>query len=132
MYFQSLNRTLEAYGSTLDRLRLLPLIPLYVANRDLHTGDWTRPGAYALTDKTYARLLHEIATKRDAVLPLGLRQPGLLLCCRRPDHDRFGAAAQKDLATLKQMKPETGEETARAGLDRTGPDRNYQEPPTFK
>ena len=40
--------------------------------------------------------------------------------------------AQKDLATLKQMKPETGEETARAGLDRTGPDRNYQEPPTFK
>ncbi len=128
MYFQSLNRTLEAYGSTLDRLRLLPLIPLYVANRDLHTGDWTRPGAYALTDKTYARLLHEIATKRDAVLPLGLRQPGLLLCCRRPDHDQtkspsMAAGAERPCnAEADEAGNGRRNRPGWAGPDRTGPE----------
>jgi Zinc dependent phospholipase C len=65
LYVKSVNRTIEVYRGFLGHLA--EPIP----NRDLDTGEKTRPGDYALTDKTYAALLHKVAQR--SVTP-GLRQ----------------------------------------------------------
>ncbi len=74
LYYLSLQRTLLLYRHRLDTLRLLPGMSLELPNRDLDTGDWTRPGAYGLTDRTYARLLHEIVDEKKHPVPPGLKQ----------------------------------------------------------
>jgi hypothetical protein len=76
LYYSSLSQTLTLYQRRLDMLRLMPAMPLRLPNRDLDTGDWTKPGAYALTDQTYARLLHEITKKQKYkyVVPPSLKQ----------------------------------------------------------
>ncbi len=110
LYIQSVNRTLQIYSDRLDRLRLLPEIPLRLPNRDLDTGDWTRPGAYALTDKTYAELLHVITSKPDRLVPPGLQQD-ILNYYANPDapivtknNRRKWERVQKELAQLRKMK----------------------------
>ena len=45
-----------------------------IANRDLDTGQRTRPGGYSLTDETYERLLKKITDKPERGIPLGLKQ----------------------------------------------------------
>lgn len=56
-YIASVNDTIENYKTLLSRAgqRQLDL-----ANTDFDTGKVTRPGEYALTDKTYARLLEHL------------------------------------------------------------------------
>lgn len=108
MYFRSLERTIVIYDRRLDHLRLLPAMPLYLANRDLDTGDWTTPGAYALTDQTYARLLHMITRRPGIVIPRDLKQdildyysvPDAPITTKR--NHRKWAEVQADLAKLKQ------------------------------
>ncbi len=43
-------------------------------NRDLDTGEKVRPGAYPLTDETYAKLLDKITQSPSRDLPAGLKQ----------------------------------------------------------
>jgi hypothetical protein len=110
LYIHSVNRTLSLYGARLDRLRLLPELPPALPNRDLDTGDWTRPGAYALTDQTYARLLHKITSKPDALVPPGLQRdvqnyyanPDAPITTKR--NRRQWNRVQKDLVVLREMK----------------------------
>ena len=63
LYVKSVNRAMEVYEDFLKRLT--EPIP----NRDLDTGEKTLPGRYALTDKTYATLLHKLARYGRPVAP---------------------------------------------------------------
>lgn len=109
MFYSSLNRTLTLYERRLDTLRLLSAMPLGLPNRDLDTGDWTKPGAYARTDRTYARLLREITEKQRNSVPPGLKQdilnyyaiPNAPITTKR-DREQW-ERVQKDLATLREM-----------------------------
>jgi hypothetical protein len=109
MYYSSLDRTLTLYERRIDLLRLMPAMPLGLPNRDLDTGDWTKPGAYRMTDRTYARLLREITEKQKFPVPPGLKQdilnyyavPHAPITTKR-DHDQW-KRVQKDLALLREM-----------------------------
>jgi hypothetical protein len=109
LYYSSLKRTLTLYERRLDELRLMPAMPLGLPNRDLDTGDWTKPGAYALTDETYARLLREITEKQKYPVPPGLKQdilnyyaiPDAPITTKR-DRNQW-ERVQMDLARLRDM-----------------------------
>jgi hypothetical protein len=108
-YYSSLSRTLTLYERRLDMLRLMPAMPLGLPNRDLDTGDWTKPGAYALTDQTYARLLHEITKSQKYTVPPGLKQdildyyavPDAPITTKR--NRKQWERVQADLARLREM-----------------------------
>ncbi|HEX6495442.1 MAG TPA: zinc dependent phospholipase C family protein [Acidobacteriaceae bacterium] len=109
LYYSSLTRTLTLYQRRLDELRLLPEVPLALPNRDLDTGNWTKPGAYALTDRTYAKLLREITEKQNQPVPPGLKQD-ILNYYAAPDapistkrHRDDWARVARDLARLREM-----------------------------
>ena len=109
MYYSSLKTTLVVYQRRLDDLRLLPGLPLQLPNRDLDTGDWTKPGAYRLTDKTYAKLLREITEKPQSKVPPGLKRDILNYYAMpdapittKGDRDDW-KRVQKDLARLREM-----------------------------
>jgi zinc dependent phospholipase C len=109
LYYSSLKRTLTLYQRRLDELRLLPAMPLGLPNRDLDTGDWTKPGAYEMTDRTYAKLLREITEKPKHAVPPGLKQdilnyyavPDAPIATKR-DRDEW-KRVQIDLARLREM-----------------------------
>jgi hypothetical protein len=87
----------------------MPAMPLGLPNRDLDTGDWTKPGAYALTDQTYARLLHEITKSQKYTVPPGLKQdildyyavPDAPITTKR-NREQW-ERVQADLARLREM-----------------------------
>jgi hypothetical protein len=67
LYVASVDRTVEDYTK---RLRETAAGNLELANTDFDTGHDTRAGEYALTDKTYARLLDQLAGHNfDSVTP---------------------------------------------------------------
>ncbi len=109
LYYSSLKRTLTLYQRRLDEMRLLPAMPMGLPNRDLDTGDWTRPGAYRLTDKTYAKLLREITEEQKQPVPPGLKKdilnyyasPDAPISTKRNRGD--WARVQKDLDLLRAM-----------------------------
>lgn len=75
LYVTSMNRSFDMYAGLLrqiaaDSTGLAQSLP----NLDLDTGEKSRPGAYALTDKTYARLLHQITTDPQRSVPSDLKQ----------------------------------------------------------
>jgi hypothetical protein len=61
MYIRSVNETIENYAGLLHQVRQNTL---NLPNRDFDTGRDTRPGEYALSDKTYAHLVDTLATKK--------------------------------------------------------------------
>lgn len=70
-YLESVNRSTAILKQTLLQLRTTNIT---LANRDLDTGQRTRPGGYSLTDATYERLLKKITEQPDRGIPLGLKQ----------------------------------------------------------
>ena len=60
LYFKSVNDTVDVYRQA---LRDLHDGSIKLANRDFDTGKPTIAGEYALTDRTYAKLLHKLADK---------------------------------------------------------------------
>ncbi len=75
LYVTSMNQSIERYRELLSQVAatndgLAQPLP----NLDLDTGDKSRPGAYARTDKTYATLLHRIAADPHASIPSDLKQ----------------------------------------------------------
>jgi Zinc dependent phospholipase C len=75
-YVESVNRTVDRYEELLAILTRSPSaepgVTMKLDNRDLDTGARVRPGAYALTDATYARLLGKI-TSLGAPVPATLK-----------------------------------------------------------
>ncbi|MCP2045714.1 zinc dependent phospholipase C family protein [Pontibacter sp. HSC-36F09] len=59
LFYHSFNTTVENYAKLLKQLRQQDQLKL--ANRQLDTGEPTKPGDYKLTDETYAELLHKLA-----------------------------------------------------------------------
>jgi hypothetical protein len=69
-YVRSVNQSTDALSSALSRFgkpgQTLP-------NRDLDTGAKVQPGAYRLTDDTYAKLLHRLVADPHHTVPPGLK-----------------------------------------------------------
>lgn len=89
-----------------DRLHPLP-------NLDLDTGKVVRPGGYALTDSTYALLLHRLTRRPSRPIPPGIKRD-ILAYYSNPDapittkkDPKEWAQVQTDLATLKNMPTST-------------------------
>jgi hypothetical protein len=76
---------------------------LTIANRDLDTGKPVSAGEYALTDKTYDKLLTKLAARKfDGVAP-DLRANILLFYAHMKTPDAHGIGPQ--LAALKDFAP---------------------------
>ena len=110
LYIQSVNRAVETYRRLLGELRENPRATLDLPNRDLDTGAKVKPGGYALTDKTYAKLVKRLTADKSLVLPRGLREdvldyyadPNARITTRR--NKRAWRKLTSELETLKQMK----------------------------
>ncbi len=107
LFVKSVDRTVELYGKQLKRLAASsPQIPL-IPDRDLDTGEKTRPGAYVLTDQTYAELLHKVATDPGRLLGPGLKSdivayyadPNAPIATKK--NARRWAQVQEDLSKLE-------------------------------
>jgi hypothetical protein len=78
LYFYSVNTSLGQLRKLTGQLRRNPSEDLALANVDLDTGRPVEPGAYALTDQTYARLLDRLTREPGIIVPRGLRNDILL------------------------------------------------------
>ena len=78
LHFYSMNSAAGRLRESTGRLRQNPSEELALPNVDLDTGMRTQPGAYRLTDNTYARLLRRITTRPGIKIPSGLRDDILL------------------------------------------------------
>jgi hypothetical protein len=74
LFVKSLDDARTQFQESLTELSHTPRGELTLANRDLDTGAKVRPGAYRLTDRTYARLLHKVTENTGLPIPSGLRQ----------------------------------------------------------
>lgn len=94
-------------ATLVSEVRRDPVHPL--PNRDLDTGDVTKPGGYPLTDQTYAALLHALTSQPKVPIPPGIKEdiqtyyanPDAPINTKR-DPQRW-ATVQADLETLKDM-----------------------------
>jgi len=107
-YVHSVNQTVNRYEAILDSLRNDGKAPA-LTDRDLDTGKKELPGAYRLTDQTYAELLKRITAKPDRELPPGVRENILAFYAHpnaRPAWESEGHKWEpiaKQLELLKQM-----------------------------
>jgi len=111
-YVESVNRTLDRYDALLGDLARVPKadprVIMNLENRDLDTGYKVKPGAYALTDKTYAKLLNKLTTRAEPVPEL-LKQdieayyadPGAPIVTKK--NKRAWRRVQAELAQLRTM-----------------------------
>jgi hypothetical protein len=72
LFVKSLNEAVTRFRSLLKDLAGKSVDDLALLNRDLDTGNLVKPGAYELTDQTYAELLAKI-TARGVTVPPGIR-----------------------------------------------------------
>ena len=93
----SVNATLDRYSALLAGLarepKADPGVTMNLENRDLDTGAPVKPGAYPLTDQTYAKLL-------DQLTKLGEPVPGRL----KRDIEDYYADPAAPIATKKNTK----------------------------
>ena len=79
---------------------------LRLSNRDLDTGRPVSPGEYALTDRTYDKLLEKLAQKKfDGVTP-AIRENILDFYHAMKSPDEHGIGAELD--ALRAYRPERG------------------------
>lgn len=74
LYVKSMNRSVDMYTVMLKQLAASRDFTQRLPNLDLDTGQQSRPGAYALTDKTYAKLLGHIAAHPKRPITFELKQ----------------------------------------------------------
>jgi hypothetical protein len=107
LYIKSVNRSVDLYGSFLKQLSDSHSIS--IPDRDLDTGEKSKPGAYALTDKTYANLLHRLTTDGQGHVRPGLKQDILDFYAdlnapfATKKNKNAWAQVLKDLAALRAM-----------------------------
>jgi len=73
LFIKSLDVAVTQYQALLAELSKNPSVELVLANRDLDTGSKVRPGAYRLTDRAYAELLHKVTAQPGLPIPPALR-----------------------------------------------------------
>ncbi len=110
LYARSINQTLDHFRKHLEELTNADIASFALTDRDLDTGAKAKPGAYARTDQTYAKLLHAVVSRPTIMIPSGLRED-VLDYYADPDapittkHDpKAWAKVQQELAKFKQMK----------------------------
>ncbi len=104
LYIKSINKTFDDYKGLLQSVHASsPELP----NRDLDSGEPTRPAEYTLADDTYAKLVTQLAEKKFGQASPGLRNNILDFYSDRSadvntkkDEDEW----QKVLAALDQLK----------------------------
>jgi hypothetical protein len=107
LYVKSLNHSIKVMRRVLDDY---DHIDRYLANRDLDTGMFVKPGSYPLTDKTYAKLLAMITKNPGNVVPNQLKHdligyyadPEAPIITKK-DSEKW-AQVQANLKTLATMK----------------------------
>jgi Zinc dependent phospholipase C len=111
-YVASVNRTLDRYGELLRDLTRAPqadpAATMNLENRDLDTGYRVKPGAYPLTDQTYAQLLNRL-TKGSGPVPDELKRdiegyyadPSAPITTKK--NTKAWQRVQRELAQLKAM-----------------------------
>jgi hypothetical protein len=115
-YIASVNNTVAALRADLERLHHPPPAvgppprrQTAFANLDLDTGMLVRPGAYRLTDQTYAKLLKRLTDDPQRPIPIGLQEdilafyanPAAPISTKR--HPAEWARIQAELPTLRTM-----------------------------
>jgi hypothetical protein len=91
LYIKSLNRSIKTMRRVLADF---DHINQYLANRDLDTGAFVKPGGYRLTDQTYAKLLAMITKNPGNVVPIQLK------------HDLIAYYADPDAPIITKKNPE--------------------------
>jgi Zinc dependent phospholipase C len=91
LYVKSLNRSIKTMRRVLADF---DHIDQYLANRDLDTGAFVKPGGYRLTDRTYATLLAMITKNPGNVVPTQLK------------HDLIAYYADPDAPIVTKKNPE--------------------------
>jgi Zinc dependent phospholipase C len=91
LYVKSLNRSIKTMRRVLADF---DHIDQYLANRDLDTGAFVKPGGYRLTDQTYATLLAMITKNPSNVVPTQLK------------HDLIAYYADPDAPIITKKNPE--------------------------
>ncbi len=113
LYIHSVDDTMTQFRSVLRELEQQPGSPVTLPNRDLDTGELVKPGAYALTDKTYAVLLQKVTADPADAVPAGIRRDLLKFysdpnapIVTKKDDDAW-KRVERELATLRQMPTRT-------------------------
>ena len=104
MYIKSVDKTVEEYDRLLREARDHSL---HLPEVDFDTGRPTRPGEYLLADKTYEKLLNELATRNFEHLTPGLRDNILSYYANlnAPIHTKKNKKAwERTVAELQRLK----------------------------
>jgi hypothetical protein len=109
MYIKSVDLTVQDYTGLLHQIHEHSI---ELKNIDFDTGRDTRAGEYELTDKTYARLVEDLAKKRANPIAPELRadilqfysNPNAPLATKKKKKD--WQKLQQNLAKLQEQKPE--------------------------
>jgi zinc dependent phospholipase C len=109
LYIKSVNQTVEEFARTLKAARQ---DKLDLPNRDFDTGKPSRGGEYVLTDKTYARLLGDLAKHEFKQVTPDLRanilefyaSPVAPISTRK--HMKDWRKTEEQLSRLKALRPE--------------------------
>jgi hypothetical protein len=97
LFYHSFNTTVEHYTKLAQQLKQQQDFKL--ANMQLDTGEPTKPGAYKLTDETYAELVRKLAKSEFEHLTLALQQD--ILAFYKPDK-AIKEVDKDDLADVKE------------------------------
>jgi Zinc dependent phospholipase C len=125
MYIKSVNKTVENYAGLLTDIR--DRRPLPLPNTDCDTGRPTRPGEYALADKTYEKLLDKLAQHNFEHVTPELRENILSYYANlnAPIHTKKNKKAwEKTVADLDKLKampaPQAPAPAGEASVSRDG------------
>lgn len=122
-YIESVNHTVDVFRGILDAQRKGLDPPPKLVNIDLDTGDRAKPGAYRLTDETYAQLLKRLTSKPDRRIPPDLKtnvetfysDPAAPIVTKK--NKRAWDQVQAELKILRRMRTADG-------LDKPNADEN--------
>ena len=118
LFVKSLNSALTRFQELLTELSKCPSSELALANRDLDTGFRVRPGAYELTDRAYAKLLHKVTQKPGLPIPRRLREDVLAYYADPAapiSTKRNGRAWRKVLAQLELLEHQATADSRHGG-----------------
>ncbi len=124
-YIESLNRSTDRYEGFLQQLTKNPRKPLDLPDRDLDTGNRIQPGAYRLTDRTYAQLLQMLTAQSSLVISAELRQnildyysdPNAPITTKK--NAKNWKRVQTELTTLRSMKVTTAKTNSEVAFQGT-------------
>ena len=101
-YLRSVNHTVDVFREQIRELGDAGAT-FKLANIDLDTGDRAKRGAYPLADKTYARLLERLTSRRDRAIPAGIKQNITDYYATIGITDKLDERRDEQLTTLRTM-----------------------------